>query len=155
MLQRKQTIYLIFSIICFIVCAVLPLGRLIPEGMGVPSTVNSLGVIDGNTGALSYPFFALPVFFLSLNALQSLVIVFMYKNRKSQALNCYIQILGIFVEAIVSAALIYYGCLKDTGNTFHASFGLCLPIIAVIFLLLAHKGIMDDEKLIRSIDRIR
>lgn len=155
MLQRKQTVYLFFAIVCFIVCAVLPLGRIVSADMGVSSTVNSLGLVDGQSGKLSYPYYALPVFFLALNAFQSLAIIFMYKNRKMQALNCYVQIVGIVVEAIVSGALIYFGCIEGTENSFHAGFGLSLPIIAMIFLLLAHKGIMDDERLIRSVDRIR
>lgn len=155
MLQRKQTLYLFFSIICFILCAILPLGAIVPPGMGIPSTVNSIGIVDGSTGALSYPYYALPVFFLSLNALQSFAIIFMYKNRKMQAMNCYLQILAVITESIVSGALIYYTCINGTDNSFRIGFGLCLPIIAMIFILLAHKGIMDDERLIRSVDRIR
>lgn len=155
MIQRKQTIYLFFCIICFIICAVAPLGSLIPEGMGVASVVNSIGVIDGNTGALSYPYFALPMFFLALNVFWSLAIIFMYKNRKTQALNCYIQLSAILVEVIVCCALVYYTSIDGKEVSFRPAFTLCTPIIAMIFLLLAHKGIMDDERLVRAADRIR
>lgn len=155
MIQRKQTIYLFFCIICFIVCAVAPLGNIVPNGMGVASTVNSIGVVDGDNGTLSYPYFGIPMFFLVLNVFQSLVIIFMYKNRKSQALNCYIQFVAIIVEAIVSGALIYCSCIDSKEVSFRPAFALCMPIIALIFLLLAHKGIMDDEKLVRAADRIR
>lgn len=155
MLQRKQTVYLLLCIICFIVCAILPLGKIVPAGMEVPSTVNCLGVVSSETGVLTYPFYAIPVFFLALNAFQSMAIIFMYKNRKAQALNCYIQILTIIIEIIVSGALIYYCCIEGTESNFKIGFGLSMPIIAIIFLLLAHKGIMDDERLIRSVDRIR
>ena len=34
MIQRKQTIYLFFCIICFIICAVAPLGVIQPNGIG-------------------------------------------------------------------------------------------------------------------------
>ena len=155
MIQRKQTIYIFFCIICFIICAVAPLGSLIPEGMGVASVVNSIGVVDGNTGALSYPYFALPMFFLALNVFWRLAIIFMYKKRKTQALNCYIQLAAILVEVIVCCALVYYTSIDGKEVSFRPAFALCTPIIAMIFLLLAHKGIMDDERLVRAADRIR
>ena len=156
MIQRKQTIYLFFCIICFIICAVAPLGVLQSSKLGeFSSVVNSIGIIDGGTGALSYPYFALPMFFLALNVFWSLAIIFMYKNRKTQALNCYIQLAAIIVETIVSGALIYYTSIDAKEVTFRPGFALCTPIIAMIFLLLAHKGIMDDERLVRAADRIR
>ena len=109
MIQRKQTLYLFFCIICFIICAVAPLGVIQPNGIGeFSSVVNSIGIIDGGTGVLSYPYFAIPMFFLALNVFWSLAIIFMYKNRKTQALNCYIQLAAIIVETIVCAALVYY-----------------------------------------------
>ena len=156
MIQRKQTIYLFFCIICFIICAVAPLGVLQPKGIGeFSSVVNSIGIIDGGTGALSYPYFAIPMFFLALNVFWSLAIIFMYKNRKTQALNCYIQLAAIIVETIVCAALVYYTSIDSKDVTFRPGLALCTPIIAMIFLLLAHKGIMDDERLVRAADRIR
>jgi peptidoglycan/LPS O-acetylase OafA/YrhL len=155
MIQRKQTIYLFFCIICFIICAVAPLGSLIPDGMGVASTVNSIGIVDGDTGALSYPYFGIPMFFLALNVFWSLAIIFMYKNRKTQALNCYIQLAAILVETIATCALVYYTSIDAKELSFRPGFALCTPIIAMIFLLLAHKGIMDDERLVRAADRIR
>ena len=155
MIQRKQTIYLFFCIICFIICAISPLGSLVPNGMGVASVINSIGVIDGDTGLLSYPYFSIPMFFLALNVFWSLAIIFMYKNRKMQALNCYIQLAAILVEAIVCCALVFYTCIDGKEVSFRPAFALCTPIIAMIFLLLAHKGIMDDERLVRAADRIR
>ena len=155
MIQRKQTVYLFFCIVCFIICAVIPLGKITPEGMGAPAIAGCIGVVDPNTGVMSYPYYALPVFFLALNAFQSLAIIFMYKNRKAQALNCYIQFIAILTEYIVAGALVYVNCISGTGNHFSPSFGLCLPVVALIFLLLAHKGIMDDERLVRAADRIR
>lgn len=155
MIQRKQSIYLFLCIVCFIICAVAPFGVLVPNGMGVSSTINSIGVVNGDTGVLSYPYFGIPMFFLALNAFWSLAIIFMYKNRKTQAFNCYIQLAAVLVETIVSGALIYCTCIDAQEVTFRPGFALCTPIIAMIFLLLAHKGIMDDERLVRAADRIR
>lgn len=155
MIQRKQTIYLLIAIVCFIACSCMPLGYLVSDGMSPSSAVNSIGVVDGNTGVLSYPFYAIPMFFLALNALESFVIIFMYKNLKSQALNCYIQILAILVECLVSAVLIYTTCMNGNDVTFKPGFAVCLPVVAIVSILFARKGIMSDIKLLRSVDRIR
>lgn len=155
MLQRKQTIYLFIAVICFIASSCLPLGYLIPESMGVESIVNSIGVVDGNTGTLSYPYYALPMFFLALNAFHSLAIIFMYKNLKNQALNCMIQIVAIIVEYIAGGMLIYTSCVADKNVSFDSAFGLFLPIVAMISIIFAHKGIKADINLLKSVDRIR
>lgn len=155
MLQRKQTIYLFIAVICFIASSCLPLGYLIPEAMGMESTVNSIGVVDGDTGALSYPYYALPMFFLALNAFHSLAIIFMYKNLKTQALNCMIQIVAIVVEYIAGGMLIYTSCVADKNVSFDCAFGLFLPAVAIIAIIFAHKGIKADINLLKSVDRIR
>lgn len=155
MIQRKQTIYLLLAVVCFAINASMPIGYIIPEGMGVPSTINCLGVVDGNTGELSIPFMGIPIVLLTLNILHSLAIIFMYKNRKAQMTNCYTQIAAIIVEYIVCGALIWHNCIDGTTNTYGTAFAICLPIVAIILLLLAHKGIMDDERLVRAADRLR
>lgn len=155
MIQRKQTIFLILAIICFLASAMLPIGTLENATMGVPSTINCLGVVNGEDHSLTYPFMALPIIVLALNILHSLSIIFMYKNRKGQATNCMTQIIAIVVEYIACGVVIWYTCIDGTDFSFAPSFAPILPIIAAIFILLAHKGIMDDERLIRSIDRIR
>ncbi len=155
MIQRKQTLFLLFAIISFILTTFMPLGTVeATDTLEATNTVTSLGVIDGNNGKISYPFYAIPLFLLTLNAFYSLAIIFMYKNRKTQALHCYIQLLSILVEIIACGALIMQTSVGE-GHTFHAASALSLPIVAMIFILLAHHGIMADERLVRSIDRIR
>lgn len=155
MIQRKQTVYLLLAIVCFVVNAAMPIGYLIPDGMGVSSEINSLGVLDGNTGELTYPFMALPIVMLALNILHSISTIFMYKNRKAQMTNCYAQVVGIFVEYIVCGFLIWYNCVDGKDVHYDTAFAICLPIVAIILILLAHKGINDDERLVRAADRIR
>lgn len=155
MIQRKQTIYLLLAIVCFAVNAALPLGYLVPEGMGVADTINCLGVVDGETGELSMPFMALPLVVLALNIAQALGTIFMYKNRKSQMVCCYAQIVAIVVEYIVCGALIWMNCVDGQDVHYQTAFSICLPVVACILILLAHKGIMDDERLVRAADRIR
>lgn len=155
MLQRKQTIYLLLAVISLIACACLPLGYIVPDTMGVSSTINSIGVVDGNTGNLSYPYFALPMFFLAMNVFYCFAIIFMYKNLNTQKFNCWLLINNILVTFIISAGLIYTSCIMDNAVTVNIGAGICLPIIAIIFVFLAIKGIKADINLLKSVDRIR
>lgn len=155
MIQRKQTIYLLLAIVCFIVNATLPIGYIVPEGMGIPSTINCLGVVDGTTGELTMPFKCIPIIFLAINILQSLTTIFMYNNRKAQMTSCKAQIAGIIIQYVLCGGLIWYTCINETTSNYNTAFSICLPIVAIILLVMAHKGIMDDERLVRSADRIR
>ena len=53
-------------------------------------------------------------------------------------------------------ALCAFGVLLDLGTgSFHMSFAGMLPAVAMILLVLARKGVLDDEKLVRAADRLR
>ena len=155
MLQRKQTVYLFLAVVCFIACACLPLGYIVPDAMGTASTVNSIGLVDGNTGALSHPYFALPMFFLAMNAFYCFAIIFMYKKLSTQKFNCWLLINNILVTCIICAGLIYTSCIMDNEVSFKMGIGLCFPVIAIIFVFLAINGIKADINLLKSVDRIR
>ena len=76
--------------------------------------------------------------------------VFLYKNRKRQSLLCVV---------LMALAVVYYIALavfnNQQGGMLQLTWPMALPAVAVIFLFLAYKGIMHDEKLVRSLDRIR
>ena len=92
----------------------------------------------------------------SVSALMSLATVFLFKNRKLQINLCSINLL-FNVLWYVDYAVIFFGLVgleKVSGNlTFH--WGAVMPLISLVFVLLARKGVSDDEKLIRAADRIR
>ena len=80
----------------------------------------------------------------------SLIAIFLFKRRPLQATLCLAAILVNFAWYIVLAVLIQQG-LKAEALPLTAS----LPIIAAIFCLLARRGIIADEKLVRAADRLR
>ena len=95
----------------------------------------------------------IPVFALLIIIL-SIVTIFLYKNRK-------IQIKFAIATAFLSAALIaltawfaysagekYQAVLSPGIRTF-------LPLIILLFSILAFLGIRKDENLVRSYDRLR
>lgn len=83
--------------------------------------------------------------------------IFMYSNRKRQV---NITVLSIVVNiGFVAATLMLVGNLNNntepapTDGTYLPGIGA--PIVAIIFLFLAMKGIRKDIKTIKSLDRLR
>ena len=83
-------------------------------------------------------------------SLVTLADVFLYKNRKRQNLLCLV---------LMVLAVIYYVALAVFNHGLDGQLTLTwpmvLPAVAIVLLFMAHKGIVHDEKLVRSLDRIR
>lgn len=151
MIQRKQTLYLLAAFIVQAVCLCLPVARLVPDAMGVASEVYNLWVLTDEGARLFTPW---PLFALLLVACPvSLGAIMLYKNRKVQAKLC---LLNVFLLLIWYAFYIYLSTsLGGETESFHVAFAASLPFVALLLTLLARQGIMADEKLVRSMDRIR
>ncbi len=149
MLQRKQTLYLLFAIICTFVGSILPIGYITPQGMGTDMIVYQLFIKADCTNYSPWPLFALMLctYPLSIGA------IFMYKLRKKQAKLCMVAVAVyiLWYAYYIYAAMVIFGKL----GTFHFSYAALLPALAIVFYLLARRGIINDEKLVRSVDRIR
>jgi len=74
----------------------------------------------------------------------SLVDVFLYKRRLVQAMVCVL---------VMAVGIVYYILLavdQPLLDWTHA-----MPLLGIVLVFLARKGILHDEKLVRSLDRIR
>ena len=151
MIQRKQSIFLLLALIASVVCLCLPLGSLELKGMGATPVLYNLALASADG---TYNFNYCPLFvMLALSSLFSLVTIFLYRNRKLQMSLCRINLLFICIWYAILAFDIFF-VFKDMG-TFYQGIAACLPFVAAIFVWLAHRGIVSDEKLVRAADRIR
>lgn len=156
MIQRKQTLFLLAAVIAYVVCLFLPVGGIIPEGMCTDTSVHCLGTVSDETG-IHFDATCIPLFLLcAVSAILSLVTIFMYKNRKLQMNLCGITLL-FSVLWYVDYLVMYFGLvgLENVEGKLQPEFGACLPLIGLIFVAMARKGVSDDEKLVRAADRIR
>lgn len=80
----------------------------------------------------------------AVSAVLSCVTIFLYKNRVLQARLCLVGLL------VIVAWYIGLAVLTPKISTIE-----CLPMVNAILIFMARKGILDDEKLVRSMDRIR
>lgn len=101
-----------------------------------------------------------PVYYIAvtaaLAALLALYSIFIFRNRKLQMKLGAINALVIMITVVIAVFLIYSGeKLLGTGDkgTFYP--GFYLPLGALIFNSLANRFIRKDDKLVRSVDRIR
>ena len=85
----------------------------------------------------------------------SFISIFMFRNRKTQLLVGRFAIIANVIGLVF--AIILFIQDKDTlGDAVpNDGLGLYLPLIFLVFGLLAQRYILKDEKLVRSMDRLR
>lgn len=81
----------------------------------------------------------------------SLISIFLYKNRKTQLRIVLVTLL----VSILNLVLFYTQTKKFVLGEGNYSLTAIFAIIVPIFLFLAIKGIRKDEKLVKSLDRLR
>ncbi len=80
--------------------------------------------------------------------------IFYYKKRALQMQICYLVLGLIVLSYVVSFILFGIPTAASFSNT-NSIIVIVLPLIAIIFDLLAIRGIKKDDKLVRSLDRLR
>lgn len=112
-----------------------------------------LAVILGVLIIVNYPMW--PLFLLALVASSlSFFTIFKYKRRLLQArlsiLAAILFVLWYPAVMLVNKFMMSTGLQYDIVNVWGA-----LPAVSAILCLMARKGIIDDERLVRAADRIR
>ncbi len=158
MIQRKQTIYLLIAFIAMVLNFIFPIAEFIGSG-GHQVEYYIYKVVDLTPGIkldMDTSFFMASTAFAGLVAIGSLITIFLYKNRILQ-----VKILRMLVLFILThIALIFFFSIpnleKITGNPVEYDYvGISMPLVAFLMLILAIKGILSDERLVRSADRLR
>lgn len=141
MIQRIQSIYLLLAVVAGYEIISLPLYK----ATLVSGTVNTFLATE-----------SLPIFAISIVAgLLAFITIFLFKNRK---LQMKLATLGLLLSAGLIALVVYmfstFGKTPEVAKTSY-SWGALLPIAMFILFILALVNIRKDEKLIKSLDRLR
>lgn len=93
----------------------------------------------------------------SLMTVVPMVAIFLFKNRKQQKGMVWISILASlgFVTVMLMKIQNLKNAVPPATNDNFALPGPIIPVAAIVFLLLALKGIRKDDALIKSVDRLR
>ena len=144
MLQRIQTIYLLIAILL-----AGPVAFLVPFWAGSEDELVFLNTLL-QTEELSL--MVIPAAFI-VSAIIAVLTLLSYKNRTKQIIYNRLNIVINFLLL----GIIVYGLLSLPGeNQFsEKGIGVFIPIAVIVFLALANKAILRDEKLVKSVDRLR
>ena len=136
MIQRIQTLWLLLASICAFASVKLPFyfGSLEVPGPTITNT--------------PYDNFMLLVFVIA-TALMGLVTIFLFSNRSLQIKMC---IVGLVLSL---ANLMHYFLFMKNFKTGGLSLYSILSFLVPVFFILAIRSIYKDQKLLKSLDRLR
>ena len=136
MLQRIQTVYMLI--------AILLLGAMY---LWFPTVTDAAGnlVIERDE--------PLVLGLMIGSALLTLFSIFSYRKRQLQFV---LNRLSIILNFVLLGVFVYRS-LSVSGETLVSEKGIggLIPIISIVFLVLANKAIKRDEDLVKSVDRLR
>jgi hypothetical protein len=138
MIQRQQSLWLLLSTICAFLSYKLPFFSGTKEGV---KNLTEKAILDGGS-----TFFLLVVTGISL--VLSLITIFLYKDRKLQLKLC---IAGIILSVLL--LIIYFNELRKLSGSISLSAVFVFGIL--IGYIMAARSIWKDEKLIKSLDKLR
>lgn len=81
-----------------------------------------------------------------------LATIFLFNNRKLQMTLTKVSLL-LLVVGVGAAA--YFFTTDAAVDSAQVAAGVAMPAIAIVLGILAHRYILKDEKLVRSVDRLR
>ncbi|MBP8822181.1 MAG: DUF4293 domain-containing protein [Flavobacteriales bacterium] len=157
MLQRKQTLFLLLAALCGGLTFLFPVDTFTRGGQTFVFRTTGLFMGDGTEvvdASLKVPF--APV--IGLLSAFLLAIIFLYGNRTRQLrLARILNLLVIAVEVFLFITDNSVRAFLELGGEVENRFGpsAVLPLVMVVFVLLAIRGIRKDEQLVKSMDRLR
>ncbi len=149
MIQRKQTLLLLFAIIMLGI-AIYHTGittlfpALVHEGSAVPLTESTIGNI------------LFPALAHGVSAVLCVIAIFLYGNRKLQIKVAYVAMASIVGALVFEAVNCFSPCVSGAcplRTFFNMTNVLALAALALIDW--AIRAIKADDRLVRSLDRIR
>lgn len=181
MIQRIQSFWLVLAACCMALCFMTPVAKyqatvatmeqtvvselnLLPRGevsLNEEQMLTTGATIEYNqkmSGFATWPLILLA----ALTAAVAVVSIFLYANRVRQ-----MRVVAVgFMLNVVFVFLLFFWAVDSYGKTMLQAMnaddlqvtwfaGAYAPIVAIVFFILAHRGIKKDEMKVRAADRLR
>jgi membrane-anchored protein YejM (alkaline phosphatase superfamily) len=144
MLQRIQTLYLLIG-------SILSGGIVFILSFWINNSGKEYFLLD-MFYETDWKLISLPVAFV-FSSILSLISIFLYKNRKQQIL---FNRFNIVVNFYLLGIIVYHLLIVSGGSQIsEKGIGLFIPVLLIVLLALANKAILKDDKLVKSVDRLR
>jgi hypothetical protein len=152
MIQRIQSLYLF--VVAF-ACGLLFFFPMI-DYTNVAGTYKLYATGLKYFGDITTTAFHLPLFALIMaSMILALATIFFFKNRRVQGLLVSINLL-LNVALVAVVFLVYSRIFEKQLNTLSSyQFGMYIPLISLVFLVMASRAIRKDEAMVKSTDRLR
>lgn len=150
MIQRIQTIYLLLVCLLMAMTVISPLFEM--KDIENILSFEACGIYFGEKSL--YPTWGVWSF-ATLSSVIAFITIFCFKKRPLQLKLINLNTLVIILFYVVLASYFYFAQNKLGVSFFAIKYGIILPLIALIFNFLAMGKVKADEKLVRSLDRIR
>lgn len=162
MIQRRQTVYLLLSVIITALLFFMPLMSFNADGevmrftiFGIKNPIETMSL----SATYTWPLVVLTI----LMAVASLVTIFLYKKRELQVRLCRLNMLVNII--FIGLVFLYYEAdiqkiiAAVEGDEYQLDvayfFGMVIPLVNLILEILAIRGIKKDIELLKSVDRLR
>ncbi len=144
MLQRIQTLYLFIAfLLAGLVAFVVPFWM---------SSEDELVYLNSLLSGEDLFLMVIPAAFM-VSAIIAFLALISFKNRTRQIIY---NRLNIVINFLLLGIVVYHQ-LKLPGGTVvsEKGIGVFIPLLVIVFLALANKAIIKDDKLVKSVDRLR
>ena len=146
MIQRIQSVYLLLIACIMLAMLFFPVSNVSPIS-------GSDSLLTAGFHLLSYILWGLIV----CTAFLALVAIFRYKNRPAQIKICF-GIIGLIILIYGLYLYLYIDFVSKSPNmiaSIISSIAIVFPLLALILTIMAILKIRKDEKLVKSLDRLR
>lgn len=150
MWQRIQTLYLALVSVLMVLFALSDIFLLSQPG-GQAFVLDAWSLQDLTTGARTGGFWSIGVLSV-ISALVALASIFLYKRR---VLQSRLGVGNVLLLAGIVILIFYAGYTYSKGAMLGFKFALALPFVSIILQVLAVRGILADETLVRLSNRLR
>lgn len=154
MIQRSQSLFLLFTLIVNLLMFFIPAAEIIIPGDNsyMYYTEKVTRSINGEQCFMNYNIYSMILNIIIV--LMPFVTIFIYKKRLLQIRLCVFNII-----LMLGMTIMMYVQTSQTSQKLEADFILktpmIFPIVGIIFTVLALRGIIKDITLLKSYDRIR
>lgn len=148
MIQRIQTVFLLLAVLFLTLQTFTP--------MVLSKSPEPEGVFQD--GRLLVSEYQVSLALLAAAILASLITIFLFKNRKLQK-NLVILSIVLIIACHIAGYFYFFPSGSQSTSTLQAGLkpavGAVLPLFGLILLALAYRFIDKDEKIVKSMDRLR
>lgn len=161
MIQRIQTIYLLLAFALCLGCLCMPIANfwsgetgMLAELWGAYESVDMYNLWLVSEGKHVFYFCPVLMGLLVITTGMVFIDIWLFKHRALQMrVATFCMILLVFWYIVYGIICFYL--LNPTVNLYSSRIAAALPFAALILLYLAFRGILKDEMLVRSLDRLR